>query len=70
MTPPDTIAIVSAAERAKAVTVAVSGETVQRQDQCTSCREPMLYRCHENGEPYEMFCSNAVCCLFLIEVPL
>jgi hypothetical protein len=50
--------------------VAHSGETVQRQDQCTNCHKPMLYRCHSNGEPYEMFCQDIKCPLFGIEVEL
>lgn len=53
-----------------AIQVAVSGETVQRQDRCTSCGGPMFYRCHPNGEPYEMFCPQAVCLMYLIEVKL
>jgi len=52
------------------LTVAHPGETVQRQDQCTNCHQPMLYRCHQNGEPYEMFCAASKCPLFLIEVEL
>ena len=53
-----------------AIQVATSGETVQRQDQCTNCHAPLLYRCHPNGEPYEMFCASSKCPLFLVEVGL
>lgn len=56
-------------ERAS-VEVAISGESIQRQDRCTGCRRPMLYRCELNGEPYEMFCENSLCHLFLIEIGL
>lgn len=39
------------------LSVAISGETMQRIDQCTNCHAPMLYRCHPSGELYEMFCA-------------
>ena len=47
----------------------VSG-TVDRQDRCPSCREPMLYRLDSDHCLIEAsFCGSAKCAAFLLEIP-
>ncbi len=46
------------------VQVATSGKTVDREDKCPACGEPMLYRAPD-GVPLEMFCERFECWAWL-----
>ena len=50
------------------VTVATSG-TIDRDDRCVGCGEPMLYHVADELESVRAtFCGNDECHLFLVEV--
>ena len=50
------------------VTVATSG-TIDRDDRCAHCGEPMLYHVADELESVRAtFCGNDECHLFLVEV--
>ena len=50
------------------VEVATSG-TIDRDDRCQSCGEPMLYAVDDAGKVHDSFCGNSECHLFLLEIP-
>ena len=47
--------------------VATSG-TIDRDDRCVGCGEPMLYAVDEHERVHDTFCGNHECHLFLVEV--
>jgi len=49
------------------VMVATSG-TIDRDDRCVGCGEPMLYAVDEHERVHDTFCGNHECHLFLVEI--
>ena len=49
------------------VEVATSG-MVKRNDRCSHCLRPMLYRVDTEGKVRKSFCGNSECHMFLVEI--